>query len=157
MFGLLLTGCREISLTPLGSDDETLSKQGAVQNTLKLYNGAATKSDYAQMYDLISPEDKKLISREEYVKRQQYLGSLRPESEDILEINIKEIDVSGDKAQVQVELVNKFHSLERERNLVLVDQEWWMALSDEAQDNLSVGQSFDEFQAKHSTTTTTGG
>lgn len=96
----------------------------AVRKVATAYWEAAKYKDYANEYGFLSEEDKKLISKEEFVRRQS--------TDDIIVINNVKIDsitIDSDRASVRVLIDGNTGVYPGTTTFILVDGKWYKELN----------------------------
>jgi len=141
-FFILIAGCSEKKESPP-------ERNKIIKKVANDYTKAAINNDFNKMYELLSAEDKAAISSEEYLKRQQYLQE--KSSKVVMKSGeIKKIKVSKKEAVVEMELETQApHPVPITKVLVYEKGSWYVVLSPENKQELSIGKSFEEFQKEH--------
>lgn len=95
-----------------------------VKKVATAYWDSSKYKDYATEYDFLSPADKKLINKEDYVKKQS--------EDDIIVIKDFEIDgvsISGNKASVRISIDANTGQFPGTTTFILTDGKWYKELT----------------------------
>jgi len=117
----------ETSTQPANPEDE-------IKKVAEEYWQAVRYSDYAAAYDLLQPADRQLISKEEYVKKQNADPSLST----INEIKIDSVKTEGNKATVRITLITNTGDYPGTNEFVLIDGKWYRVMSEENKESLGI-------------------
>jgi hypothetical protein len=100
--------------------------EDTVKNIASAYWEAAKYNDHRVIYDFLSPDDKKLISKEDYIKKQS--------EEDFIVINnftIESVYIEGNIATVRITIDANTGTFPGTTTFVLIDGKWYKMLSEE--------------------------
>lgn len=98
------------------------------------YWQASKYNDYAAAYDFFTPNDKQLITKENYVKREKADPSLAV----ISDIKIEDVRVEGDTAYLRVSVIANTGTWPGTDTYKLIDGKWYRVMSEDNKEFLGI-------------------
>lgn len=130
IFSVVLSGCTAVQKATQNIETKPKpTKQGALEFGKKYWKLMDEKK-YADAYELLSPENKKMVSKDAFLKR------LREQDEQnkniIINPEVIDAEVSGDAAKLTIILKNPMGDVTETDNIVFVDGKWYQQLENDS-------------------------